>query len=131
MLLEAFSRWPEWIKNSAGSDEGFVAGRMFAAKFGSGPYDPVWLVDIFESQASDANKIMSFLLNDAVGGFPVPCYPASLQRAHDAAALMHFDMDIIENMVTSHLRNHLGDGGDIFDKLALQEADPSAARYGN
>lgn len=130
MLLEAFSKWPEWIKNSSGSDEGFVAGAMFAAKFGSGPYDPVWLVDIFESQAGEAHKIMSFLLNDAIGGFPVPCYPASLQRAHDAAALVNFDMDVIENMVATHLRGALGANGDIVEKLALQEADPSSARYG-
>jgi hypothetical protein len=130
MLLEAFGKWPEWIKNSPGSAEGFVAGQMFAAKFGSGPYDPVWLVDIFDSQAVEAHKIMSFLLNDAVGGFPVPCYPASLQRAHDAAALVNFDMDVIEHMVASHLRISLASDGEIVDKLALQEMDPSAARYG-
>jgi hypothetical protein len=128
MMHEAFSKYPEWIENSE-SNEGFVAGKLFAAKFGAGPYDPVWLVDVFETQGGDAAKIMSYLLNDAAGGFPVPCYPASLQRAHDAAALVNFDMDMIENIVSRHLRLSLGDRADILDKLAIQESDPSAARY--
>lgn len=128
MMHEAFSKYPEWIENSE-SNEGFVAGQLFAAKFGAGPYDPVWLVDVFETQGSEAPKIMSYLLNDASGGFPIPCYPASLQRAHDAAALVNFDMDMIENIVNRHLRISLGDRADIVDKLAIQESDPSAVRY--
>lgn len=128
MMHEAFSKYPEWIENS-NSNEGFVAGQLFAAKFGAGPYDPVWLVDVFETQGGEAARIMSYLLNDASGGFPIPCYPASLQRAHDAAALVNFDMDMIENIVNRHLRTSLGDRADIVDKLAIQESDPSAARY--
>jgi len=128
MMEEAF-RYGEWIEN-AGGREDFVGGELFAVKFGASPYDPVWLVDIFETQIMDAPKIMSYLLNDAIGGFPVPCYPASLQRAHDAAALIDFDMDVIERIVSQALRDMLGDRGEIMDKLAVQESDPSAIRYG-
>lgn len=128
MMQVVFGRWPEWIQNTA-SNEGFVAGKLFAAKFGSGSYDPVWLADIFETQASEASRIMSYLLNDAINGFPVPCYPASLQRAHDAAALVDFDMDILEHMIGQTLRVSLGDRAELVDKLALQESDPSSARY--
>ncbi len=128
MLRVVFNKWPEWIENT-GSNEGFVAGKLFAAKFGAGSYDPVWLVDIFESQASEASRIMSYLLNDATSGFPVPCYPASLQRAHDAAALVDFDMDILEQIIGQTLRSSLGDRADVIDKLAIQESDPSSARY--
>jgi hypothetical protein len=127
MMRTAF-KWSEWIENS-GSDEGFVAGKLFAAKFGDGPYDPVWLVDLFDSQAHEAARVLSYLLNDAVGGFPVPCYPASLQRAHDAAALVDFDMDILERLIGNAFRDSLGDRAEVVDKLAIQESDPSAARY--
>jgi len=128
MMLEAF-KYSEWIENSQ-SAEGFVAGELYAAKFGAQPYDPVWLVDVFAPQASDAPRIMSYLLNDALDGFPIPCYPASLQRAHDAAALVDFDMDILERLINQTLRRTLGNKGEIIDKLAIQESDPSAARYG-
>lgn len=127
MMRTAF-KWSEWIENSA-SNEGFVAGKLFAAKFGDGPYDPVWLVDLFESQAHEAARVLSYLLNDATGGFPVPCYPASLQRAHDAAALVDFDMDILERLIGNAFRDSLGDRAEVVDKLAIQESDPSAARY--
>jgi hypothetical protein len=127
MLKEAF-KFGEWIENQGG-EEDFVGGEMFAAKFGGGPYDPVWMVDIFETQVRDAARIMSFLLNDSLGGFPVPCYPACLQRAHDAAALVDFDMDILEQMIHGSLRDSLGERGNLIDRLSLQESDPSAGRY--
>ena len=127
MMEEAF-KYDEWIENADGRED-FVGGELFAVKFGSSPYDPVWLVDIFEPQAVDAPKIMGYLLNDAIGGFPVPCYPACVQRAHDAAALVDFDMDVIERIVSQALRGTLGEKADVLDKMAVQGGDPSAARY--
>jgi hypothetical protein len=128
-MLRSAYKWKEWIEN-LGTKEDFVGGELFATKFGSGLYDPVWMVDIFESQAAEAARIMGYLLNDAIGGFPIPCYPASLQRAHDAAALVEFDMDILQHLVQKTLRASLGDRGHVLDKLALQEIDPAGARYG-
>jgi hypothetical protein len=127
MLKEAF-KFDEWIRNSGGAED-FVGGILFVAKFGSGPYDPVWMVDLFEAQANEAARIMGFLLNDAIGGFPIPIYPACLQRAHEAAALVGFDMDILEQLIHGSLRTALGERSVLIDKLSLQEKDPGGARY--
>lgn len=127
-MLRAAFKFGEWIENQGGAED-FVGGKMFAAKFGSGPYDPVWMVDVFETQVAEVPRTMSFLLNDSLGGFPVPCYPSSLQRAHEAAALVDFDMDILERLIHRSLRESLGDRAGVVDKLSLQESDPSAARY--
>ena len=78
MLNRAF-KWKEWIENS-NSNEQFVAGKMYFAKFGSSPWDPVWIVDIFDHQVADAAKILGYMLNDALNGFPVPFYPRCLQK---------------------------------------------------
>lgn len=127
MLTQSF-KWKEWIENSD-SKEQFVAGRMFFAKFGRSPWDPVWIVDIFEHQAGEASKILGFMLNDALGGFPIPFYPRCLQTAHDAAALVGFDQDILQRSIEESLRQALRAKGPVIDKLALQEADVAQKRY--
>ncbi len=53
----------------------FVGGKMFLVKFGRGSRDPIWPVDIFVPQSSQAQEIFGFLLADAIDGFPVPLYP--------------------------------------------------------
>ena len=72
---------------------------MFFVKFGSGPRDPVWPIDIYEPQISEAQQIIGFMLADAINGFPVPFYPQCLQRAHSNAALVDFDFDIIQDQL--------------------------------
>ena len=127
-MLRAAYQWKEWIENSAANEE-FVGGKLFATKFGSGPFDPVWLVDIFETQAQHASRILGYLLNDSLNGFPVLHYPACLQRAHDAAALIDFDMDQLQRLIREALRKSLNDQDDNVGKLEMQEADPSRERY--
>ncbi len=128
MLRKTFDRWPEWIENMPGEEQ-FVAGKMFMVKFGSEPWDPVWIVDVFDAQVQEAGKVLGYMLNDALSGFPVPFYPRCLQRAHDAAALVGFDQDIFQLAIEDALRSALKEKGSVIDKLALQEADIAQQRY--
>lgn len=126
--------WAEYARGDDNVAEGgeinkFVAGKMFFVKFGSGPRDPVWPIDVFLSQSNDHATIFGYLLDDAVEGFPVPLYPRSLQKAHEHAALVDFDMDILQDMIFSGLRTTLGTEAPALDVFRLQDADPAARRY--
>lgn len=126
--------WSEYARSDDRVAEGgevnkFVAGKMFFVKFGSGPRDPVWPIDIFLSQSGDHAAIFGYLLNDAIDGFPVPFYPRSLQKAHENAALVNFDMDILQDMIFRGLRTTLGIEASALDVFLLQDADPASRRY--
>ena len=126
--------WSEYARGEDRLVEGgevnkFVAGKMFFVKFGSGPRDPLWPVDLFLSQSAECGTIFGYLLNDAVDGFPMPFYPRSLQKAHENAALVEFDMDILQDMIFDGLRTALGNGATALDVFRLQDADPAARRY--
>lgn len=117
-------KWDEYVRLPR-----FTAGKMFLVKFGSGRYDPIWAVDLLHSQKGEAQVIFGYLLENAKDGFPVPFYPQCLQRAHEKAALVDFDMEILQDQICDALRNTLGDKAPIIDELALQESDPSTRRY--
>ena len=126
--------WSEYARGDDRVKEGgeankYVAGKMFFVKFGNGPRDPIWPVDIFLPQVNDQSKIFGYLLNDSVEGFPVPFYPRCLQKAHENAALVDFDMDVLQNMIFHGLREVLGDQAPKLDIFQLQDADPAAQRY--
>ena len=71
----------------------------------------------------------TFKLADALDGFPTPLFPRSLQKAHENAAIVDFDMDIIENEAYRAIRSIMPTTkADVLDALRLQ-GDPSAARY--
>jgi hypothetical protein len=106
-----------------------VAGKMFFVKFGSGPRDPIWPIDVFQSQAADHATIFGYLLHDAVEGFPLPLYPRSLQKAHENAALVDFDLDVLQDMIFAGLRDALGIEAPALDVFRLQDADPASRRY--
>jgi hypothetical protein len=124
-IEERVYQWDEYLKR----DDKFVAGKMFLAKFGQGPYDPIWAVDLLLSQKADAASIFGFLLQDAKDGFPVPLYPQCLQKAHEHAALTDFDMRLLEDAILRAMRENLDDKRGILEELALQTADPARARY--
>jgi len=107
----------------------FVLGKMFFAKFGASPRDPIWPIDIFSSQASHADRIFGHLLADAIEGFPVPFYPRCLQKAHERAALVDFDMDMLQDAIFHGLRKALGSEGGTLDAFTLEDADPGQGRY--
>lgn len=127
-LEEKVYKWPEYA--SGGSEENsFVAGKMFLVKFGSGLYDPVWAIDLLTSQVDEASTVFGYLLEDARDGFPIPYYPRCLQQAHEKAALVDFDMDILQDEICEALRHNLGEKKWLIDELAIRESDPSAQRY--
>lgn len=118
-------KWDEYFIDTAN----FVAGKMFLVKFGTSPYDPIWAIDVFHAQHSQAQTIFGYLLEDAKDGFPIPLYPQCLQKAHENAALVDFDMDILNSGLQKALRQAVGDKSWVIDELALQESDPAAQRY--
>ena len=127
-LEEQVYKWNEYATGGA-ERESFVMGKMHLVKFGPSAYSPVWAIDILNSQVDQAQTILGYLLEDAKDGFPVPHYPQCLQRAHERAALVDFDLDILQGQVSRAVRTHLGPKGTIVDELALQVSDPSALRY--
>jgi hypothetical protein len=126
--------WSEYARGDdrvieGGAANRQVAGKMFFVKFGSGPRDPIWPIDVFQSQAADHATIFGYLLHDAVEGFPLPLYPRSLQKAHENAALVDFDMDVLQDMIFAGLRDALGAEAPALDVFRLQDADPASRRY--
>lgn len=126
--------WPEYARGDDRALEGgeavkFVGGKMFFVKFGAGKRDPIWPVDIFLPQATDAQVILGCMLADAINGFPVPFYPQCLQKAHENAALVDFDFDILQEEIFSGIRSVLDERGHELDVFRLRDADPAARRY--
>lgn len=126
--------WQEYARGDEGLSAGgelnkFVAGKMFLVKFGAREGDPIWPVDILISQVDQAQTILGYMLADAECGFPVPFYPQCLQRAHENAALVDFDMDILQQQVIHSIRNGLGEDRTILDLLQFAESDPASRRY--
>ncbi|MEW6749748.1 MAG: hypothetical protein AB1505_02070 [Candidatus Latescibacterota bacterium] len=120
---EAYA-WDEY-----GHAEQFVGGRMYLVKFGSRERDPVWPVDVFIPQEQHAQVILGCLLADAVDGFPVPFYPRCLQRAHENAALVDFDLDILQDEIMAGLRGVLRREAPTLDPFQFSDVDTSTRRY--
>lgn len=108
---------------------GYVLGKMYFAKFGSKQRDPIWPIDVFTYQSVHAERIFGHLLADAIEGFPVPFYPRCLQKAHERAALVDFDMDILQDAIFGGLRKALGNEAGALDAFTLEDADPGQGRY--
>ncbi len=127
--------WSEFARGDDRPGEGgeinkFVGGKMFLVKFGAHRRDPVWPVDIFVPQVRDSQAILGSMLADAINGFPVPHYPRCLQKAHENAALVDFDFDILQDFIYEGVRTSLGGHANILDTFQLQDDDPSQRRYG-
>jgi hypothetical protein len=127
--------WPEIARGADRAAEGgeinkFDGGKMFLVKFGSHRRDPVWPVDIFEPQVGEAQTILGSMLADAINGFPVPHYPRCLQKAHENAALVDFDFDILQDLIYEGVRSSLGGDAGTLDAFQLQDADPAQRQYG-
>lgn len=72
---------------------------------------------------------MGYLLADAENGFPVPFYPLCLQKAHENAALVDFDFDVLQDEIFDGIRKLLGKDSDVLDAARFQDTDPSQRRY--
>ena len=126
--------WSEFARGDDSADQGgeinkFVGGKMFLVKFGANRRDPVWPIDIFVPQIVDAHIILGSMLSDAINGFPVPHYPRCLQKAHENAALVDFDFDILQGFIYEGVRSSLGEDSSTLDIFHLQDTDPSQKRY--
>lgn len=126
--------WSEYARGDDRELEGgeinrFVGGKMFLVKFGAGSRDPIWPIDIFLPQSTSAQEILGYLLSDAIDGFPVPLYPRCLQKAHENAALVDFDLDILQDEIFTGVRGALGADAPVLDAFRLQDTDVAAQRY--
>jgi hypothetical protein len=127
--------WSEFARGDDRAETGteankFVGGKMFLVKFGSQPRDPVWPVDILLQQKDESQAILGSMLADAIDGFPVPHYPRCLQKAHENAALVDFDFDVLQDSIYTGVRSTLGERSSALDEFQLQDSDPAARRYG-
>jgi hypothetical protein len=133
-LEEKAYRWSEFAKGAESEgEEGeapkFVAGTMYFARFGTREADPVWPIDLLTHDAHEPQVVFGYLFSDARQGFPIPCYPRCLQRAHEFAEVVGFDMDILQDAVFDAVRNVLPHGQrGVLDAFRLN-ADPSGRRY--
>jgi len=124
--------WPEYAKGAeAEGGEGeapkFVAGDMYFVRFGKAKGDPIWAVDILSCQTGKDSEIFGYLLADAIDGFPVPFYPRCLQKAHEHAEIVDFDLTILQDEVFAAVRRLVPDGT-VLDEFQLN-VDSAARRY--
>jgi hypothetical protein len=123
--------WPEWARGAESEGEGEapknVAGDMYLVRFGKAKGDPIWAVDIFSCQKAKDAEIFGYLLADAIDGFPVPFYPRCLQKAHEFAQVVDFDLTILQDVVFKAVRGLVPDGA-VIDEFMLN-VDASARRY--
>lgn len=129
-IEDKFYTWDEYSRrNSSGEGNKFVAGQLFFAKFGNHANDPVWAVDILLPQVDQAPTIFGYLLKDALDGFPVPYFPLCLQKAHENAAIVDFDLEILQSEILKGMRSMLGSERHVLEELMLQHVDPASERY--
>ncbi len=126
--------WPEYARGVESEGFGgeapkFVAGDMYFVRFGDRGGDPLWTVDLLSSQTGQAAEVFGYLLADAIDGFPVPFYPRCLQRAHEFAQIVDFDLDIVQDEVIRAVRGLLNESEvPALEALRLQ-GDVSGRRY--
>ena len=128
--------WPEYARGVETEGEGeapkFVAGDLYLVRFGKNRGDPIWAVDLFTPQSNSAAEIFGYLLADAIDGFPIPFYPRCLQKAHEHASIVDFDLTILQDEVFRAVRNLLPEGQQhILDTFQLTSEDVAARRYGS
>jgi len=126
--------WPEYARGAEteggeGEAPKFVAGDMYFVRFGGRSADPMWSVDVLSSQSGQAAEVFGYLLADAIDGFPVPLYPRCLQKAHEHAQIVDFDLDILQDEVIDAVRGLLNKNErPALEALRLQ-GDTSGRRY--
>lgn len=126
--------WPEYARGaeeqgSGGEAPKFVAGKLFLVRFGARSGDSIWAIDIFDSQSDLASEIFGYLLSDAIDGFPIPLYPRCLQKAHEHAEIVGFDLDILQEEIYENVRDMLPpEKRGVLDRFRLNP-DPSGRRY--
>lgn len=126
--------WKEFIWRPDDEKEGqeinkFSMGHLYLVRFGKFNSDPMWAVDLLPNQSSSDSEIFGYLLADSINGFPIPHYPLCLQRAHEHAQVVGFDMDILQDEVIKAMKEILPeDKREIIDHQVFN-SDQSLNRY--
>jgi hypothetical protein len=116
--------WPEWT-----NDPDFTGGTLYLVRFGPRTGDPIWAIDLMRGLESRAPEIFGCLLADARDGFPVPFYPSCLQRAHEYAEVVDWDLEIFQDALISSVRGLIPSGRrDAVDAQRLM-TDTTGRRY--
>src|SRR5659263_111318 len=128
-IRDRYARGPETEGDKREAPK-FVAGDMYLVRFGHRSGDPVWAVDILSQQSQKASEIFGYLLSDAIDGFPVPFYPRCLQKAHEHAQVVDFDLEIFQDEIFAAVRDLLPpEKQNIIDSFRFN-SDISSRRYG-
>ena len=103
--------WIDTLETSEPDEDGKYLyqsmGKLFLAKFGNRPFDPVWPVDIAEWQVNETDKILGQLISDAQYGFPIPDFPMCVQKAHDYAKVNGIEVDILNDILFEGITQNL------------------------
>ncbi|HWB25842.1 MAG TPA: hypothetical protein VG738_10195 [Chitinophagaceae bacterium] len=127
--------WKEFIRKDkedieeGGEKNKFSMGDMYLVRFGKMTGDPVWAVDLLFNQSNNDIEIFGYLLADAINGFPVPFYPLCLQKAHEHAQVVDFDMDILQNEVIDAIKGLLPSNKKSIIDEQVFNSDKSQNRY--
>lgn len=124
--------WKEFIwksEDDSGEANKFSMGHLYLVRFGKRLSDPIWAVDLLPNQSSSDAEIFGYLLADSLNGFPVPHYPLCLQRAHEHAQVVGFDMDILQDEVIKAIKDLLPDDKKELIDHQVFNSDVSQNRY--
>jgi hypothetical protein len=128
-IRDRYARGPETEGDNREAPK-YVAGDMYLVRFGHRSGDPVWAVDILTQQSQKASEIFGYLLSDAIDGFPVPFYPRCLQKAHEHAQVVDFDLDIFQDEIFAAVRDLLPPEKQNIIESFRFNSDLSRGRYG-
>ena len=113
--------WKEYMRKSD-SEEGvgevnkYSSGSLFLVRFGKKKSDPIWAIDLLDNQKNMADEIFGYLYMDTLDAFPIPHYPACLQKALEHAQIVDFDLNLLQDQVVKAVKNILpSDKKDIID----------------
>jgi hypothetical protein len=126
--------WKEFIWNENTNDDSreinkFSMGHLYLVRFGRLKSDPIWAVDLLPSQSKFDSEIFGYLLADSINGFPVSHYPLCLQKAHEHAQVVGFDMNILQDEVIKAIKEILPeDKKEVIDHQVFN-SDQSQKRY--
>ena len=126
--------WDEFVwrpedENANGEINKFSMGHLYLVRFGKLKSDPIWAVDLLPNQSTSDSEIFGHLLADSINGFPVPHYPLCLQRAHEHAQVVGFDMDILQDEVVQAMKEILPDDKKEIIDHQVFNTDQSLNRY--
>ena len=85
----------------------YSLGSLYLVRFGKKASNPVWAIDLLDSQTALDAEILGYLLMDTIDTFPIPYYPSCLQKALAHAEVVDFDLDILQDEVIKSIREIL------------------------